>query len=294
MQILRALTFLMLTLCLLAASPVLSADILIVQGMHDKSFDEAVKGFRSKCGASSTTITLSDYSDVDVARIVREEQPSLILTLGESALASVRKVQTTPVLSLMSLALSMGRPAPANVTGIGMVASPAEYVQLFAGMNVKRVGVLYNPSHSGAYLARARQAAQQAGIKLIAHEVRDPREIPAKLALLKGQVDALWLIPDTTTITLATIDAYFLFSLEQWKPVVAFAEHYLSLGASVVLDNDHLAVGRQAGVAANRLLKGASPRDIAIQNPVVVLKQNKAVVKKLGLPSLHEGLFSLQ
>ncbi|MBJ6723984.1 ABC transporter substrate-binding protein [Geomesophilobacter sediminis] len=286
MQILSALISLIIAAVLLTVSPANAADILVVQSVRDASFTEVMKGFRSSCSASVRTLILSDYTEVDVPRVVREEQPSLILSLGESAYNAVKKVRRTPIVSLMSLGLSLGRSVPNNVTGVGIVAPPDQYMKVFASMGARRVGVLYNPARSGNYLNQARRAAERAGLDILAIEVREPRDVVRRLEVLKGRVDALWLLPDTTAVSPATTEAFFLFSMEQWKPVVAFSGNYLRMGAAASVDVERFEMGRQGGEIASRILNGSSPSDIPFQDPVVItVKKNATIQQKLGIKS---------
>ena len=280
----RALLYSIVALCILIAAPALAADLLIVQSTRHQSYNEALSGFRSACNARSRVVVLDDYTEVDVPRLVREEQPVAIVAIGDPALAAVKKVRRVPVVSLMSLGLTTGKGVPANVTGVRMTVPPERYMTIFNTLRLNRIGVVYSASRSGSYMTRARQAAEHAGIGLVLREVDNPRETPHQLASLKGKVDALWLIPDPTAVTRETVESYMYFSMEQGKPVIAFSGVYLSLGAAAALEIDRYGMGLQAGEMANRLLKGASPADIPLRDPLYVhLKTNPSVFRKLEL-----------
>ena len=57
-------------------------DVLVLQSRRDPAYEEVLKGFNNVLKVSKRVIVLSDYAEVDVVRIVREDQPSLILTLS--------------------------------------------------------------------------------------------------------------------------------------------------------------------------------------------------------------------
>ncbi|ABQ26155.1 ABC transporter substrate-binding protein [Geotalea uraniireducens] len=292
MAILRALLSFILALYIFAAAPALATDLLIVQSTRHSSYTEALNGFRNACNARSRVVVLDDYAEVDVARLVREEQPVAILAVGDSALDAVKKIRRVPIVSLMSISPSTGKSMPPNVTGVRMTISPERYMTLFNALRLDRVGVIYNTARSGAYLRRARQSAEQAGVDLVLREVDNPRETSHQLASLKGKVDALWLLPDSTAVTRETVEAYFFFSMEQRKPVIAFSAVYLSLGAAATLEIDRHGMGMQAGEVANRLLKGASPAEIPFSDPLdIFLKTNPSVIRKLELN--QQGLSKL-
>ena len=127
---------------------------------------------------------------------------------------------------------------------------------------------------------------QKAGLTLVVREVHNPRETVARLADLKGKVDAVWMIPDTTAVVRETLEAYFNFSLEQRVPVVSFTAAHLRYGATAVIDIDRKGLGRQAGEMAVKLLNGSSPSELPVVNPRSTgVKTNPAVLKNLGFPS---------
>lgn len=144
--------------------------------------------------------------------------------------------------------------------------------------------MVFSHARSGPYVKRARQAAERAGIELVLREVHNPRQAPQQLSSLKGLIDSLWLLPDATAMSREAVDAYFLFAMEQAKPIYAFSDVYLSYGAAATLDADRFTMGKQAGEIANRLLDGESPADIPIEDPrSISLKTNQSVMRKLGM-----------
>lgn len=259
-------------------------DVLVVQSRRDPAFDEALSGFRAGHKFSERVIVLADYADVDITRIVREDQPALVLALGDRALDAARKLRQTPVIALISLGIHSRHASSSNLTGIDMFAAPERYLFLFQGMKKHRIGLIYHPAKSGWYVQQARQTAQRMGIELVAREVSAPRDTLAQLSSLAGRVDALWMLPDATAVTRETVEAYFRFSQEHNVPVVSFAGAYLGLGAAAVLEIDRAELGRQAGDLSSAILKGAEAADLPLAYPrKVQLKTNPSVLKHLGI-----------
>lgn len=258
-------------------------DVLILQSRGDPAYDEVLKGFRFKEKTSLRLLVLSDYAEVDVVRIVREERPKVIFVIGDAALRAVRKVTQTPVVAVMSLGIHTMKASHPNLTGIGMYASPEHYVSLFQAMKTRRIGVIYSSHRSGWYVRSARQAAEDTGIELVAREVSTPREAVERLSALAGKVDALWILPDSTAVTRETTEAYFRFGQQQSVPVVSFAANYLGLGAAAVLEFDRLAMGSQADGIVAALLKGSRRDSIPISFPSgITVRINPGVLKHLG------------
>ena len=278
---------------IMTAIPAQALDVLIVQSSKGPAYAESIRGFKEAFKGTTQTLLLTDYAEVDLVRLVKEEQPGLVLAVGEPALSKAKKVRQVPVVALMSLSHSISRPPAANIHGIPVVASPARYMQLFSAMGVKRVGVVYDPARTGYYIKRAQQMAESAGIKLVAFDVNGSREVVGAIEKINGAVDLLWMLPDTTAVTAATLEAYFGFSARHKVPVVAFNEQYLSKGAAVSIDVDRTDMGRQAGELANALLSnGDRSAATALDPRRLRLNSNYSIVEKLGLHIPDSTLFS--
>ena len=279
MQFLRSL---LVCLLLLAPLPALAYDVLVLQSLREKGYDEAVKGVKHECSASMRTVVLSDYGETDITRIIREEHPRLIIAVGDRALEVAEKQRSTPVLYMMALhAKSRQRGA---VAGVGMLFDPARYLAVFDSIGSKRVGVVCDPTKNGSYLKKAQSAARRSGIDLVVREVRSPKETLAMLDSLRGKVDAIWMLPDVTAVSSETTEAYFPFSQGERVPLVSFAEVYLSMGGAVALGIDRLDIGKQLGSMAQSFLGGTPLEEMASQAPRrVILKVNDGVLRRLKI-----------
>jgi ABC-type uncharacterized transport system substrate-binding protein len=289
---LRKIFFLILALLLLAG-PAAAYDVLVVQSQRGAAFDEMVKGFRSACAASSRVLVVTDYAEPDMARVVREDRPRVVVAIGDAALDTLKKVRQTPVVSLLSLSLRSQAANRANLTGVDLLVPPERFIPIFKALKVKRIGILHDPSKSGPYLKRARSAAGEAGLDLKVSELSAQKQVVGRLLDLVGKVDALWMIPDTTAVGMESMKAYFLFSMQQMVPVVSFADTYLGMGAAAVLEIDWKTLGRQAGEMAEQVLGGTPVDQLPVASPrKAVLKANRAVLRNLGLREDlldHEG-----
>jgi putative ABC transport system substrate-binding protein len=278
----RILRTLVLTALLLVPLPVMAYDILVLQSLHEKGYDEAVKGLRRACQSSTRTVVLSDYVEADITRVIREERPRLVVAVGDRALAVAEKLRNMPVLYMMALNAKPRQRA----TGVGMLLDPSRYVNIFERLGSKRVGVLYDPARSGGYLKRAQSVARRAGVELVLREVRVPKETPSMLESLRGKVDAVWMIPDVTAVSPASTEAYFLFSQGEMVPVVTFAEVYLSMGGAVALGIDRFDIGKQVGEMARSVLDGTPIEEVSPQSPRRALtKTNDGVLRRLKISS---------
>jgi len=279
MQLLRILVAGLLLLPL----PALAYDVLVLQSLREKSYDEALRGVRRECPASMRTVVMSDYAEIDLTRLVREEHPRLIIAVGDRALEVAERQRSIPVLFMMALHAKV-RPGSA-VTGVWMLLDPQRYLSVFDSLGTRRVGVLYDPQRTGSYLKRAQLTARRNGVDLLAREVRSPKETVAVLESLRGKVDALWMLPDLTALSTETTEAYFLFSQGERIPVVSFADAYLAMGGAVALSFDRYDIGRQLGSMAQSVLEGTDVAELPTQYPRrVLMKVNDGVLRRFKLP----------
>ena len=266
-----------------APRPAFAVDALILQSSRSPMYADALRGLRAASGASEQTLVLSDYAEVDVQRLVREERPRVLVAVGDRALAACRKVREVPVIALLSLSLTQ-RPMPDHIGGIAMAAAPERYLELFAQLKAKRVGLLYDPSISGRYVRRSAAAAQERGIELLTEPLHNPRELQAKLQQFKGEIDLLWMIPDGTVVTTVNLEALLVFGMTQGVPTVTFTSHYLKNGAAASLDIDPYEIGTQAGDLLQSLLRAGTGHRVPILDPRKVrLQVNESVLRKLHL-----------
>ena len=287
----RRLILLILALATLLPSLAQAYDVLVLQSKRDPAYDEAQKGFRAERPGSQRVLVMSDYAEIDVVRIVREERPRLILAIGDAALKEIRKVRHTPVVAMMSLGIDAQATTQPNLTGISMFAAPERYLATFQAIKARRVGLVINPVQNSWYLSQARQAAQNAGIELVVAVATSSRNALSQLNTLSGRIDALWMLPDPTIVTRGTVESYFRFAQEQSLPLVSFSAAYLSLGAAAVVDIDRFQVGRQAGIMAGRLLAGEStPVSLAKST----IKGNRTILQRFKMsPTLLDNMTSL-
>ena len=283
----------MLALLILHPSLSQAYDILVLQSSSDPAYKDVLTGFRSVRSNSLRVIVLSDYAEVDVIRVVREDRPKTILVIGDAALKAARKVTQTPVVAVMSLGIHTLKASHPNLTGIGLFVPPERYVSMFQTMKARRIGVIYDPARSGWYLDLAHQAAETAGIELVALEVSASREALKRLSALAGKVDALWMLPDSTAVTRETTEAYFRFGQQHAVPVFSFAANYLGLGAAAVLEIDRVAMGRQANDIVTALLKDAGRNRIPLSFPSgITVRINPGVLRRLGYSNIESDLRS--
>lgn len=259
-------------------------DLLIVLSQRSPAYDEVLRGFRTEARCSERVIVLTDYNEIDLVRITREENPAAIVALGDKALATARKVRQTPIIALMALSYrAVGTHHPA-ITGVEVQSPPERYLTLFTSLKASKVGVISAPAGGAAYIKQARKMANGLGIDLVIREVKSARDVSGQLASLAGLVDALWMLPDCVTSSSEAADAHFLFSAAHRIPVVTFSSAYLASGAALAIDIDRFDMGKQGGRMAVALLGGNAIADIPPESPrKTTVKSNPSVLRRLNL-----------
>jgi len=276
---------------LLLALPAYAAEMLIVQSQHRPAYDQAVRLIQNGCAGGAETMVMSDYAEFDLGRIVREEQPRLVIAVGDQALKEARKLRRQPVVFTMALDINE-KTLGENVTGVTMNVSPDNYFKLFKKLQLQRIGVLYDPRRSGAYLARARQAAAESGIELVAIEVHSARDVSSSLARLKERgVNGIWMLPDSTAVSPENVDAYFLFAQKQNLPVISFARGYLAKGALAVLEVSRQMIGEQSCSLVKKLRKGTPAAELPVvdvSETSLFINDNVAAKLEIKLSGLEQ------
>ena len=279
----RRLLLLIIALATLLPTLAQAYDVLILQSRREAAYDEVLKGFRFEQKSSLRLLVLADYAEVDLARIVREDRPRVILAIGDAALSAARKIHNTPVVAVMALGIH-SKTSQTNLTGIGMYVAPERYMGMFKSIKAGRIGVVYNPAKSGWYLKLARLAAEDAGVELVTRVVTAPREAIGQLESLAGKVDALWMLPDSTAVTRESTEAYFRFGQNQNVPVISFAASYLGLGAAAVLEIDRVAIGSQADAMVAAILGGDRVGSMPLDFPQkTAVRKNGGVLGRLKM-----------
>ena len=260
--------------------------IIAVQGFEIKPYEEALKGFQSVCNVETKTIVISEQEGTEITKSIRRIKPDMILAVGVDALSKVKKIKDIPIVYLMVPNPQSVISKEENITGVSMNIHPEKQLGLLQEVlyQVKRVGLLYDPSKTGFLVEKALYSSKKLGIKLIVKEVHNPKTVPSVLDSMKDEIDAFWMLPDTTVITPETVEYLFLFSLENKIPVLTFSDKYLDLGAMISVSIDAFDIGRQAGEMAKEILSGSDIKNLPrVHAQKAVLTLNLKVAKKLGI-----------
>ena len=132
----RRVMFLILALATLLPTMAQAYEILVLQSSRDAGYETVLKGFHSGANPSERIIVLSDYAELDIVRIVREDRP----TVSAVAKAHVSRAQLGDA----------RRPTTKNVE------EPRRVTVLGAERLVGKGGRLFETKHAGRCLVEGK------------------------------------------------------------------------------------------------------------------------------------------
>lgn len=200
----------------------------------------------------------------------------------------------------LGLAASLAHPG-GNVTGLTTLVSghlAAKGMQLLHEMvpSAKRIAVLVNPINEMHRLVRQEvsQAALQIGVELQFHQARTTDEIePALQAAVADRAEALMVIGDSLfnspPATLPQLVARIRL------PAIYLLRTQVEAGGLMSYGPDFVDMSRRLAGYVDRILKGANPGDLPIEQPTrfqVVI--NRKTAKSLGLAIPRSLLLSAE
>jgi putative ABC transport system substrate-binding protein len=147
------------------------------------------------------------------------------------------------------------------------------------------IALLVNPNNAGTepMIRDVRDAARAKGVQLHILKASTESEIDAAFATLVQQpagalvvgADALFASRLGQLVTLATRHAV---------PAIYFGREFIELGGLISYGTSIAAAYRQVGIYVSKILKGAKPADLPVQQPTTFeLVVNLKTAKALGL-----------
>ena len=181
-----------------------------------------------------------------------------------------------------------------HVTGVGSFPPVADTIDLIRQLipSVKIIGTLYNSSEANSrkVVEVARGEVTQRGMQLEEVTVTNASEVfQAAQAVTARGVQALWIAGDNTAIQ--GFDAVVKVANDAGIPLVTNDIEPVAKASLATVGIGFYQPGYAAAKMAARVLLGANPADIAIENVAVpTIAVNLLVARKLGIPLSDEVL----
>ena len=230
------------------------------------------------------------------AELVRLKVDIIVAVVTQASLAAKQATATIPIVMIgvvdplgSGLVSNLARPG-GNITGTSgagadLVAKQLELVRTLLP-NATRVTALWNPSNrvfQELLLTQAKSAAPKLRLQIGAVEARASNDIDrAFVAIGKDRPDALLVLADPMLGSQAKRIADL--ALKHRVPAVGMLRGYAQAGLMATYGQSFDDSYRRAAEYVDRILKGAKPGDLPVQQPTKVeLVINLKTAKALGL-----------
>ena len=275
--------------------------------LGEDQFLPAVEGFKKKMaelgyieGKNIFYQVYNAESDQERLRQLAEkvinDKPDLIVTSSTTATVPVAKL--TRGTDLPVVFLSSGNPlefvksyasSGNNLTGISSATLDLteKRVELLKELapRVKRVVALNNPKgvNYRGNLALLQTAAKKNGITIREVKVSTPEELTQALgAITRHTADAIMLQPDV--MISRNVDVVIQRSIQEKIPVIPTLIQNVHKGGLATYGPHYSALGQQGAMLVHKILKGAKPASLPIEQPdKLALVINLKTAKSIGL-----------
>jgi putative ABC transport system substrate-binding protein len=185
-------------------------------------------------------------------------------------------------------ARTIARPG-GNMTGFShlLVDTTGKRLELLRELvpGARTVLVVFDPENptSGAAAAEARLSAEMLRVSIRQRHVKTRDEVLAALRELdRNTVDAILMLPDSLVVNAG--DQIIAMSGQKRIPVMFHEETWVERGGLASYGASFVDLGRQAARYVDKILKGAKPADLPVEQPTKFeLVINLKTAKALGL-----------
>src|SRR5262245_21300334 len=226
----------------------------------------------------------------------------IVANASYAAFAAKGATATIPIVMVnvgdpvgLGIVASLASPG-GNVTGLSYVVGPeilGKQLELLkqAIPHIRRIAVLWNPNNraSAIGLKDVKAPPRSYGVQLQFIEAREPNELDAAFpAMRSARREALLVVADSMFIVHRARLADL--AIKNRLPSMYGNREYVEAGGLMSYAPNSVANFRRAAVFVDKILKGAKPADLPIEQPTTVeLVLNLKTAKALGLtipPSL--------
>ena len=228
-----------------------------------------------------------------VADLVQSKVDLIVTTSTQETKAAKRATSTIPIVMTVApdpveqeLVASLAHPG-GNVTGLTSMApgTSQKLVELLreAVPLASRFAVVGTPGSTPEIRRELQIAAQQGRITLAFIEIKSPDDFDSALARAKKD-GASGIIAPLGALTYAHRAKLVQLALKHRLPGIYWVRDYVEAGGLMSYGANFADVGRRAAYFVDRILKGAKPGDLPVEQPTKFeLVINMKTAKALGL-----------
>jgi putative ABC transport system substrate-binding protein len=276
----------------------MAMDIAILRSSDIPAYHEAVAGLKATGPIGAIYAEYDVQGDLELgkklARKLRASNMSLVVAVGlKAALAAKVEIPDVPIVYMMIQDPLNHQLTAANMTGT-LLSVPVDrqlkFIRAFLP-TLHQLGILYDHANTSSWVKDAMQQAPISNFQLKALSVENEKEVPQQLRKLLSDVEALWLMPDSTVLTNESLRFILDSALAHHIPVIGFSPEFTRMGALLSISVNYGQVGRETGLLATRILD----RELLLPlNPVPIerlkVTANLKTAKYLGMPFPKELL----
>jgi putative ABC transport system substrate-binding protein len=248
--------------------------------------DALRQGLRELGWAEGQNVAIeSRLAEVDLDKVPQlaadlvQRKVAVIVADGDPAIHAAKKATTTIPIVLVAvgdpvrenLVASLAKPG-GNITGVTSMSAELSGKRLELAKEtfakLRSVAVIWNPANpsSALELKEMEAAARTLGLKLQALEVRAPENFQnAFTSLARDRANALILVRDPL------IDSHHFrildFTIEHRLPSIHGEKQFVDAGGLMSYGPSRVELFRRAAVYVDRILKGAKPADLPVEQP---------------------------
>jgi putative tryptophan/tyrosine transport system substrate-binding protein len=182
---------------------------------------------------------------------------------------------------------SLARPG-GNVTGLSgqTTDTAAKRLELLREVvpNLRRLAIMGNVANPFSVLEmdEAQAAARTLGLEVAALEIRRAEDIVPAFEALKGRADAIYVVAEPLVFTNRT--RIHTLAMAGRLPAIYNSREYVEMGGLMSYGPNFPDLYRRAAEFVDKILRGAKPADIPVQQPTQFnLIVNLTTAKALGL-----------
>jgi len=253
----------LLGLCTLGVSESAAMDIAILRSSDIAAYREAVAGLKATGPIGAIYTEYDAQGDLElgkkIARKLRASNASLVVAVGlKAALAAKVEIVDVPIVYMMILDPLKHQLTAANMTGTLLEVPVDRQLKIMRTFlpALHQLGMLYDPAKTSSRVKEAERVATFSDFQLTGLPVESDKEVPQQLRTLLSNVEALWLIPDSTVLTNESVRFILESALARQIPVIGFSPEFTRLGALLSMSVNYGDVGRETGLLAKRILDG--------------------------------------
>lgn len=265
-------------------------EVVILKSANIVPYNQAITGFKSSM-PSDTTFTEYDLKgDPQAGRTyagkIRASGADLVLAVGsKAAIAAKLEIFDIPVVYTMVLHPAKYDLKAPNMLGVSVKPPIGQQLNTVRALmpNLKRIGYLYDPEKTAPLSADAISQARQLGITFIDRQVRTAEQLPAALRELLPDVEALWLLSDSTVLTDESFTFLLRAAFDRHVPVIGFDPEFSRRGALISFWVDSADIGREAAHVAHTILAGSTAPPPKPFQPKQRIAVNLGTAEYLGI-----------